>query len=107
MHQYDRGIGGDNIRTMLNHCIRTMLNHYIQTMLNHYIQTMHQYDRGRRPREVHRTQPNDFIGRRSVWLRRTTTCRVANVEYTRTRWQERAYHWQMSHETTTPSCLRR
>jgi hypothetical protein len=41
--------------------------------------------RGRRPREVHRTQPNDFIGRRSVWLRRTTTCRVANVEYTRTR----------------------
>jgi hypothetical protein len=25
------------------------------------------------------------IGRRSVWLRHTTTCRVANVEYTRTR----------------------
>jgi hypothetical protein len=20
-------------------------------------------------------------------------------------WQERAYHWQMSHEATTPSCL--
>jgi hypothetical protein len=22
-------------------------------------------------------------------------------------WQERACHWQMSHEATTPSCLRR
>jgi hypothetical protein len=22
-------------------------------------------------------------------------------------WQERAYHWQMSHEAITPSCLRR